>query len=116
MTPQQARNTIMADLLDLQSAIADARAMGGANLCADGHRWDSDAGRGCPHGSDQCSQAVYRCTVCGEWDYGYAGGPGAQDCERGCSLEAMDIVGAGGVEAYMTEVIAPALDVRDGGK
>ncbi len=31
-----------------------------------------------------CGQAAYVCAVCGEVDYGDAGGPGDKDCEAHC--------------------------------
>lgn len=50
-------------------------------LCA----WESEGGRACPQDYDvNCSQAVYRCTTCGAWDYGDPGGPGARDCATDC--------------------------------
>lgn len=72
----------------LTSLIQQARTELGSTACQSGrHQWTSDGegGRGCPHDlTDDCSQGVYRCTVCGQYDYGEAGGPGHADCERRC--------------------------------
>jgi len=69
--------------MTLQHLIAEAVALGGGNLCASGHDWGTDGGRPCPHGLSegrQCSQAVYLCKRCGEYDYGDKGGPAYEDC------------------------------------
>lgn len=70
----------------LQSLIKEASMELGSDACQVGkHQWASEGGRACPKDlTDQCSQTVYRCTVCGEWDYGAAGGPGANDCAAFC--------------------------------
>ena len=70
----------------LRFLIAEAAALGGGDLCASGHDWQSDGGRRCPRGSEHASQAVYRCRRCGVYDYGEPGGPGASDCEQPCTL------------------------------
>lgn len=75
----------------IKSASAEARP---AVPCADGsHHWQSEGGRGCPKDEDidTCSQAVYRCTICGVHDYGQPGGPGARDCApfRGCQARGL---------------------------
>lgn len=54
------------------------------------HQWEFDGGaRPCPHPemigdsfakTGSCSQAVYRCSICGIYDYGERGGPGHEDC------------------------------------
>lgn len=69
----------MDTLLDLiKSATAEAAPL---VACADGsHHWKSEGGRRCPEDFDGCGQAVYRCAVCGVYDYGEKGGPGAHDC------------------------------------
>lgn len=75
-------------LLDLiKTATEQARPV---VACEDGsHHWISEGGRGCPEdASDTCGQAVYRCTICGVYDYGEAGGPGAHDCATARSCEA----------------------------
>lgn len=58
----------------------------GSDACrARRHTWASEGGRPCPHDlTDNCSQAVYRCSVCGAWDYGEVGGPGDTDCASTC--------------------------------
>lgn len=65
----------------LQRLVAEAVALGGGNLCASGHDWTPEGGRPCSSGCGE-SQAVYRCARCGEYDYGYAGGPGRDDCRE----------------------------------
>jgi len=67
----------------LQHLIAEAVSLGGGNLCASGHDWKPEGGRPCQK-SDECSQTVYRCRRCGEYDYGYAGGPAHADCQLYC--------------------------------
>jgi hypothetical protein len=50
---------------------------------AHGHAWESDGGRSCPREYPvDCSQAVYRCSRCGGYDYGEKGGPGHADCQQ----------------------------------
>lgn len=79
----------------LQFLIAQAVALAGGNTCAAGHDWQMDGARRCPHDAEQCSQAAYRCTRCGCYDYGERGGPGWEDCRGGaCSSEAADLVRA----------------------
>lgn len=65
------------------------------NCAHDQHVWVADGGRACPmvDQSSPCpvwdmicsrpgmaSQTVYRCSVCGDYDYGERGGPGDKDC------------------------------------
>ena len=71
---------------DLQNMIREASMELGSDACRNGkHQWQSEGGRGCPHDlTDNCGQAVYRCTTCGQHDYGEQGGPGHDDCERHC--------------------------------
>lgn len=73
--------------IELQVLIREASTELGSAACQAGkHLWETDGGRACPHDiTDQCGQAVYRCTVCGTHDYGDSGGPGDADCERHCS-------------------------------
>lgn len=66
--------------MSLQHLIAEAVALGGGNLCASGHDWMTEGGRACTRDECTASQAVYRCARCGEYDYGYPGGPGHADC------------------------------------
>lgn len=72
----------------IQHLIAEATALGGGNLCVLGHRWEAQGGRYCPLGQDaNCSQTVYVCSICGEYDYGEVGGPGEADCiQLGCNI------------------------------
>lgn len=72
-------------MIELQALIADAVRLGGGDLCAAGHAWESEGGRCCPKDyTDLCGQAVYRCARCGAYDYGQPGGPGAADCATSC--------------------------------
>ena len=87
----------MADLKDLGALIREAVALGGGDLCASGHDWQSEGGRPCPNADtdEHCisaSQPVFRCARCGEWDYGEPGGPGAAACARPCSTRYCDTV------------------------
>ena len=74
--------------MELQSLIREARTTLGSDACRAGrHQWTSEGEgcRGCPHDiTDDCGQGVYRCSVCGQHDYGETGGPGHNDCERFC--------------------------------
>lgn len=72
--------------VDLQRLIAEAGMQLGSDACSAGrHQWVSDGGRGCPQDlTDGCGQTVYRCSVCGDHDYGEPGGPGAADCASQC--------------------------------
>jgi len=81
-------------LIGLKQAIAEATALAGGNLCAAGHDWISDGGRSCPKDGigknavgpyGGCSQTVYRCSRCGDYDYGDKGGPAYDECLNGCS-------------------------------
>ena len=70
---------------DLRYLIAEAVALGGENPCATGHQWETDGCRGCPTGNPECGQSVYRCSRCGEWDYGTdPDSPGLVDCRAAC--------------------------------
>lgn len=54
-----------------------------AETCArNGHAWEMQGGRRCPRGCRE-SQPAYQCRRCGEWDYGYRGGPAHADCYAG---------------------------------
>lgn len=61
----------------LQHLIAEAVALGGGNLCASGHDWESAGGRAC---INECGDSVEvrHCKRCGDYDYG------DEFCER-CS-------------------------------
>lgn len=70
----------------LNALVAEARSLANDDPCRSvGHAWDTDGGRSCPkfEGVD-CSQPVFRCTRCGEYDYGDKGGPGHRFCDREC--------------------------------
>lgn len=56
------------------------------NCLTDGHVWKTEGGRACEKGWGDCGQTVYVCGECGEYDYGYPGGPGYDDCKY-CTLE-----------------------------
>lgn len=73
-------------IASLQSLIKEASMELGSDACKVGkHQWEPDGGRACPHDlSNECSQAVYRCAVCGQYDYGENGGPGSRDCANFC--------------------------------
>lgn len=54
--------------------------------CDDGqHFWKSEGGRGCPTGCQMCSQTVYRCSICGAYDYGSGEeSPSKRECMAVC--------------------------------
>ena len=64
----------MGDAMTLKALLAEAQALAGDHPCRDSHQWVSDGGRACPfYDTDKdCggSQVVYRCEMCGEFDYG----------------------------------------------
>jgi hypothetical protein len=73
--------------MTLGHLVAEAVALGGGNLCAAGHDWQSIGGRTCYR--RECdgrrSQTVYQCERCGVYDYGEPGGPAHAECEsRAC--------------------------------
>lgn len=61
--------------MSLQYLIAEAVALGGGNLCASGHDWQTEGGRACHRDGCTGSQAVYRCARCGEYRDGVKGAP-----------------------------------------
>jgi hypothetical protein len=72
--------------MNLQELIKEALAFGSA-ACAEGkHEWTFDGGRCCPKDHDHCSQAVYVCSSCGEYDYGGKDGPAWKECFVDCSM------------------------------
>ena len=72
-------------MTSLNHLIANAVALGGGDLCADGHDWVSIGGRHCPQDfTDGCSQPVFECARCGAMDYGEQGGPGYLSCSTAC--------------------------------
>ncbi len=76
----------MTKVIKLRELVSGAVRLAGGNLCEAGHQWVPDGGaRACPLDlTDGCSQAVYRCARCGEYDYGEPGGPGEADCVATC--------------------------------
>ncbi len=72
--------------ITLTKLVADARALANDHPCKSvGHSWETDGGRSCPSFDwVNCSQPVYRCTRCGEHDYGDSGGPGHRHCTTEC--------------------------------
>ena len=72
-------------MLTLARLIREAETFG-SDACAAGiHQFEADGGRACPKSAtDRCSQAVYVCSVCGEYDYGDRGGPAWIDCFERC--------------------------------
>jgi hypothetical protein len=75
----------------LKHLIAEAVALGGGNLCAVGHDWESEGGRTCPKYEDAgCSQTVYVCRRCGANDYGNKGGPAHRECFTECRRDFAD--------------------------
>ena len=66
-------------MTDLVELIAEATALGGTDLCAAGHAWQTEGGRLCAYDCG-ASQPVYRCSRCGQYDYGDAGGPARAEC------------------------------------
>lgn len=49
-----------------------------------GHRWILNGARPCPRNHYGCSQVVYICFNCEEYDYGEKDGPGYKDCKKRC--------------------------------
>lgn len=79
----------------LAHLIAEAVTLGGGNLCAAGHDWLSDGGRGCPkYDASDCSQTVYVCKRCGAYDYGEKGGPAHRECFMDCSRDFAEEIAA----------------------
>jgi len=78
-------------MTDLHRLVVEAQSLAGAHPCnAFGHQWASIGGRhcdGCEEGrEDERAQPVYQCERCEEYDYGYPGGPGFDDCVKYCGL------------------------------
>jgi len=72
----------------LRNLIAEAVALGGGDLCAAGHDWESEGGRTCPkYEHANCSQTVFVCKRCGVHDYGYKGGPAHHECFSECKRD-----------------------------
>lgn len=88
--------------MNLKDLIFDATTQLGSDACRVGkHLWESLGSRGCPHkeNTGSCGQAVYRCSVCGAYDYGEPGGPGAADCAATSRCEFRDVLPNIGHEA-----------------
>lgn len=72
--------------MNLANLIAEARGLANDHPCAREHAWESIGGRACYR--EECdgvrSQTVYQCARCGEYDYGYPGGPAHAECAGGC--------------------------------
>ena len=49
------------------------------------HKWNLQGGRLCPKGNSNCSQSVYRCKICKQWDYGEKTGPAYRECFGLCN-------------------------------
>ena len=108
----------------LQNLIAEAVALGGGNLCAAGHDWESEGGRTCPkYEWAGCSQTVYSCRRCGAHDYGDKGGPAHRECFAECRRDFADEIaedaeiaalGAGGRQEYVSAAAALARFEADG--
>lgn len=98
----------------LAHLVAEAVALAGGNTCLGGHDWATDGGRRCPHGSEECSQAVYVCRRCGDYDYGEKGGPGWEDCRDGCSADAAEIIRQ--AERRSAEPFAPSRNAPEAGE
>lgn len=80
--------------MKLNELIFEASTELGSEACRVGkHLWESHGSRGCPHDDDNghCGQAVYQCSVCGSYDYGEPGGPGAMDCAESPTCDWRDI-------------------------
>ena len=73
-------------LPSLRDLIKEARTELGSDACKVGkHLWEPEGGRSCPEDLDEfCGQTVYRCSVCGQYDYGESEGPAAKDCANTC--------------------------------
>jgi hypothetical protein len=52
----------------------------GGHTCRAGHLWETEGGRSCPLGWEDCSQPVFHCARCDDYDYGEPGGPGSEHC------------------------------------
>lgn len=70
---------------ELQLLIQSASREVTRNACHEGeHDWTSEGGRCCPMGAEGCSQTVYVCRSCGQYDYGGKDGPAETDCKAAC--------------------------------
>ena len=63
----------------LRELVTEAQVIAGDHPCKTfGHAWETDGGRVCQVHGDGCSEPVYRCGRCGEWDYEHHEG----ECSR----------------------------------
>lgn len=88
----------------LKHLVARAARLAGNDLCAaDGCDWVEGGGRPCPWDPDMCcSQPVYQCSRCGDYDYGEPGGPGFESCLSSC-----DDLLSGLTESEAAELLRP---------
>jgi hypothetical protein len=75
----------------LTHLITQARSLANDDPCiTTGHVWETEGGRTCPKGwsyagdGECCSQTVYVCRACGEYDYGDRGGLAYAECFEVC--------------------------------
>ncbi len=81
--------------MTLRHLITEAVALGGENLCAAGHAWESEGGRTCPkYEGANCSQTVYVCHRCGANDYGDKSGPAHKECFSECRRDFAEEIAA----------------------
>lgn len=68
--------------MSLLRLAAEAQALANSHPCAAlGHRWVSIGGRPCPRNPGAyCSQTVFQCALCEDFDYGEPGGPAHREC------------------------------------
>lgn len=72
--------------MSIHNLICEAVALAGGNLCASGHAWVTEGGRPCPYDfAHGCTQTVFKCSRCGDYDYGDIGGPGYIECKSRCA-------------------------------
>ena len=64
-----------------------AETWGGLDCRSVDHAWAQEGGRACPNGSQDHSQAVLRCSRCGEYDYGDIAGPCCEPAAEGGKAE-----------------------------
>lgn len=72
--------------MNLMKLVSDAVKLGGGELCCvAGHQWVPVGGRECFNSSHvDCSQPVFQCKICNEYDYGENDGPGNKFCIKEC--------------------------------
>lgn len=70
----------------LMELVFEAVRLGGGNLCASGHEWKEVGGKVCRHSHlmGDCSESVFKCERCGEYDYGTVEPPDREECEQFC--------------------------------